>query len=131
MWDQRETTGRVNRFLHDIHQKWRCLIYLIGRIQPHGQKENMQRQLVESNFVLLINLNIFIFPFIDTDFSLVRSFQWLRNASSTGLVWAEGSLGHPSLFALLGLNDSRPKQQPAMALASLSASSLVLDNISF
>lgn len=45
-----------------------------GKIQPHGQKENVERQLVELNFVLFINSIIFLFSFIDTDFSLVKSF---------------------------------------------------------
>lgn len=40
-------------------------------------------------------------------------------------------MGRPSLFALLGWSDARPKQQPAAVLVSQTASGLVLDTISF
>lgn len=45
------------------------------RIQPPGQKENAKRQLIKLDFLLFINSNISLFPFIDGDFSLVKSFQ--------------------------------------------------------
>lgn len=51
-----------------------------GEFNLMDRKKNMERQLVKLNFLLFIKLNIFIFPFIDIDVSLVKSFQWLRKA---------------------------------------------------